>query len=225
MTLPLQSNSGKAVLPGPDGWDICRHIRSRSDVPVLFLTARDEEADRVAEQIMRMPESRFGHNISRVPAHRNVPETIQTRLTVSEPGDKYEQEADRVAVRVMRSQPTSDGAKESATRVSSNSSRARGNLDSDTKSFMEARFAANFDQVRVHTGRRAAPPGRRAGGCGGDAAGGPGVLGSQHEFGGRGRGSRRGRCPRPGRRGLVQSETAARVGQDERRLYEARRQI
>ena len=36
------------MVPGPDGWDICRHIRSRSDVPVLFLTARDEEADRVA---------------------------------------------------------------------------------------------------------------------------------------------------------------------------------
>ena len=35
-------------LPGADGFDVCRSIRTRSDVPVLMLTARDEEADRVA---------------------------------------------------------------------------------------------------------------------------------------------------------------------------------
>lgn len=35
-------------LPGADGFDVCRSIRGRSDVPVLMLTARDEEADRVA---------------------------------------------------------------------------------------------------------------------------------------------------------------------------------
>lgn len=36
------------MVPGPDGWEICRHLRKSSDVPVLFLTARDEEVDRVA---------------------------------------------------------------------------------------------------------------------------------------------------------------------------------
>ncbi len=35
-------------LPGADGFDVCRGIRARSDVPILMLTARDEEADRVA---------------------------------------------------------------------------------------------------------------------------------------------------------------------------------
>ena len=35
-------------LPGADGFDICRAIRARSTVPILMLTARDEEADRVA---------------------------------------------------------------------------------------------------------------------------------------------------------------------------------
>ena len=33
-------------LPGADGFDVCRGIRSRSDVPIVMLTARDEEADR-----------------------------------------------------------------------------------------------------------------------------------------------------------------------------------
>ncbi|WP_050727599.1 response regulator transcription factor [Vulgatibacter incomptus] len=35
------------MLPGRDGLEICRELRSRSDVPVIFLTARGEEADRI----------------------------------------------------------------------------------------------------------------------------------------------------------------------------------
>jgi DNA-binding response OmpR family regulator len=35
-------------LPGAnDGFDVCRAIRARSTVPVLFLTARDDEVDRI----------------------------------------------------------------------------------------------------------------------------------------------------------------------------------
>jgi DNA-binding response OmpR family regulator len=36
------------MLPGMDGWEICRALRKSSDVPVLMLTAREEEIDRVA---------------------------------------------------------------------------------------------------------------------------------------------------------------------------------
>ncbi len=35
------------MLPGKDGLEVCRELRSRSDVPVIVLTARGEEADRV----------------------------------------------------------------------------------------------------------------------------------------------------------------------------------
>jgi DNA-binding response OmpR family regulator len=35
-------------LPGMDGFEVCRQLRSRSSVPILMLTARDEEPDRVA---------------------------------------------------------------------------------------------------------------------------------------------------------------------------------
>src|SRR6478609_1613894 len=35
-------------LPGMDGFDVCRAMRTRSSVPILMLTARDEEPDRVA---------------------------------------------------------------------------------------------------------------------------------------------------------------------------------
>ena len=35
------------MLPNMDGWEICRALRKISAVPVLILTAREEEADRV----------------------------------------------------------------------------------------------------------------------------------------------------------------------------------
>ncbi|MFV0490308.1 MAG: response regulator transcription factor [Pseudorhodobacter sp.] len=34
-------------LPNMDGFETCRRIRARSDVPILFLTARDDEIDRI----------------------------------------------------------------------------------------------------------------------------------------------------------------------------------
>jgi DNA-binding response OmpR family regulator len=34
-------------LPGMDGFAVCRDMRARSRIPILMLTARDEEADRV----------------------------------------------------------------------------------------------------------------------------------------------------------------------------------
>jgi len=35
------------MLPGVDGLDLCRWIRGRSEMPVILLTARGEEADRI----------------------------------------------------------------------------------------------------------------------------------------------------------------------------------
>lgn len=35
------------MLPGLDGWEICKRLRNTSDVPILMLTAREEEIDRV----------------------------------------------------------------------------------------------------------------------------------------------------------------------------------
>ena len=36
------------MLPKVDGWEVCRQLRQSSDVPVLILSAREEEVDRVS---------------------------------------------------------------------------------------------------------------------------------------------------------------------------------
>jgi DNA-binding response OmpR family regulator len=35
-------------LPGIDGFEVCRRLRARTDVPILILSAREDEVDRVA---------------------------------------------------------------------------------------------------------------------------------------------------------------------------------
>ncbi|MEO5731516.1 MAG: response regulator, partial [Byssovorax sp.] len=35
------------MLPGKDGLSVCREIRAASDVPILMVTARAEEVDRI----------------------------------------------------------------------------------------------------------------------------------------------------------------------------------
>src|SRR5438105_8794130 len=35
------------MLPGLDGFEVCRRIRARADVPVLMLTARGDDTDRI----------------------------------------------------------------------------------------------------------------------------------------------------------------------------------
>jgi len=35
------------MMPGIDGWEVCRELRNTSDIPILILSARQEEADRI----------------------------------------------------------------------------------------------------------------------------------------------------------------------------------
>jgi hypothetical protein len=47
-------------------------------------------------------EPRFGHEFSQIPVHTGAPMPFQAKLAINKPGDKYEQEADRIADQVMR---------------------------------------------------------------------------------------------------------------------------
>jgi two-component system alkaline phosphatase synthesis response regulator PhoP len=35
------------MIPEPDGWEVCRRVRSRSQLPIIMLTAREDEVDKV----------------------------------------------------------------------------------------------------------------------------------------------------------------------------------
>lgn len=35
------------MMPGMDGWQVCQQLRAYSDVPIIFLTAKDEEIDKL----------------------------------------------------------------------------------------------------------------------------------------------------------------------------------
>jgi len=99
------------MLPGRDGIEVCRQLRGRSDVPILMVTARGEEADRVlglesgADDYVTKPFSprellaRIRANVRRVRGQAGPPaETIQvgklvldpTRMTVALDGKSIE---------------------------------------------------------------------------------------------------------------------------------------
>lgn len=116
---------------------------------------------------------------------------IQTKLTINEPGDAYEQEADRVADQVMRMpepklqkacrcggecpkcqrgkmglepiglqtsrlQGIESGRTEAPTEVRAVLARTGQPLNATTREFMEHRFGHDFSQVRIHSDKRAA---------------------------------------------------------------------
>jgi DNA-binding response OmpR family regulator len=35
------------MLPGLDGWEVCRRLRAESDIPIIMLTARSDDVDRI----------------------------------------------------------------------------------------------------------------------------------------------------------------------------------
>jgi HEAT repeat protein len=126
--------------------------------------------------------SAFGHDLSGVPLHSETPAGIQTKLTISTPGDIHEQEADAVADKLMGTHddvsssskhPTTPALPASfaqrvqlksnggvplnsalSTEVTSSLS-AGSNLDCRTQSFMEGRFGADFSRVRIHNDSKA----------------------------------------------------------------------
>jgi hypothetical protein len=136
-------------------------------------------------------------------ACHTCPARLQTKLTINQPGDEYEQEADRVAEQVMRmkeppadeealvsSKPEEnliqrkcaecDDEDETLQRKEVSIRRAAEKddllgvppivhevlhspgqpLDSDTRTFFEPRLGHDFSQVRVHTGAMAAESAR-----------------------------------------------------------------
>jgi hypothetical protein len=103
-------------------------------------------------------------------ACHTCPVRVQAKLAISQPGDQYEQEADRVAEAVMRMpEPQAPAGGADSGRVQPSTVppivhevlRSPGQpLDPETRTFMESRFGHDFSRVRVHTDGRAADSAR-----------------------------------------------------------------
>lgn len=92
----------------------------------------EQEADRVAEQIMQMPQPKVQQQVEQ----KKEEQTLQTKELPGQSPVTYEQDVPPIVHEVLRSsgQP----------------------LDTQTRAFMEPRFGYDFSNVRVHTDEKAA---------------------------------------------------------------------
>lgn len=155
--------------PGPDGE--CAGCRRKRLGLQRHATSRTEPLDKTAGALL----GSHGHDFGRMPVF--APAKIQQKLMVNTPGDVYEQEADRVADRVMRmphaqlqrdraggrraERPAdSSGMAEAPPIVHEVLSSPGRPLDAAAKAFFAPRFGHDFSQVRVHTDAAAAQSAR-----------------------------------------------------------------
>ena len=77
------------MLPDIDGLEVCRQIRSSSDVPILMLTARDDDVDKIVglevgrrrlpHQAVQSARARRAHQVDPAPVHRARSESRKRR--------------------------------------------------------------------------------------------------------------------------------------------------
>ncbi|MCP4357065.1 MAG: DUF4157 domain-containing protein, partial [Chloroflexi bacterium] len=150
------------------------HATSRSIRQATVLRMQQQQGNAAVQRMLRN-QMKPGNN-GRSVAGRTA---VQTKLTVNEPGDKFEQEADQVADNVMRAEsaaappPPDDEANNNGQPpisdlqasgggvpdVSSETEQGIENLNGQgaplphaEQDFFEERMGADLSQVRVHTG-------------------------------------------------------------------------
>ena len=84
-------------------------VNTSSSLQKASSSSSQHELPNLQTQLERA--ARFGHNFGRIKVHPDKPAAIQPKLTIGQPGDKYEQEADRVAAQVV-AMPTPKGQQE-----------------------------------------------------------------------------------------------------------------
>ena len=111
---------------------------------------------------------RFGYDLSRISVYPPVPAVIQTKLAVNQPGDEYEQEAERIAdqvltpsagpavsgtsLRIQRFSEQSDGqTKWAPASIDQTLTSPSMPLEPALRQDMEQRFGYDFSRVRVYT--------------------------------------------------------------------------
>lgn len=87
------------------------------------------------------------HSYGLLPLNAPAGTTLQTKLTVNSPGDRYEQEADAMADQVML-MPEESPIRTNKIQSSSGSGNS---LDSRTNSLMSGHFGFDFSNVKIHS--------------------------------------------------------------------------
>lgn len=127
----------------------------------MFLRRMKTESEPTSEQSLQRSHRPVARS-TRSPVWTNAL-PLQPKLTINQPGDQYEQEADRMAHQVMRTASTmlqrkgGDVAQTQAPASVHQTLQSSGHpLDTSTRAFMEPRFGQDFSAVRVHTDSQAA---------------------------------------------------------------------
>lgn len=194
-----QTRNGDLAFPGSNTRVSARPTRVSGALPQVLRTLGNQSMQRLLQvkpdDLQALSSTKevtpFVPDFSQIWAHPKSLGTIQTKLTVSPPGDIYEQEADRVAEQVMRmpepqrehacacgggcpecqsEQPDQENVRLQTKRLRSSDLgqtavppivhevlRSPGRpLDLTARAFMEPRFGHDFSHVRVHTNAKAA---------------------------------------------------------------------
>jgi hypothetical protein len=90
--------------------------------PFVVQRQTEEQSEQPDIKTALQRAKRYGHSLDRIksiepPVPAQIPQIVQAKLTIGQPGDRYEQEADRVAAQVVNSfhAPTSQQSKPSQT--------------------------------------------------------------------------------------------------------------
>ena len=177
---PFSSSEGhEEDFPSPD-W----HQARLTDMPVRSPDQRPMQRQTEEEQseelnLQRQPEEEEETlNLQRQPEDDEDELQIQAKLTIGQPGDRYEQEADQMAAKVM-AMPESSVGESSIQHIEKEDDELRAKpqvqakgaapavpagfenqlaqhkgsgqpLSDETRAFMEPRFGADFSNVQVH---------------------------------------------------------------------------
>jgi Domain of unknown function (DUF4157) len=156
--------------------EVAKEVRNYQQQPSMTMFDSQKKNKNGAAQTKSSPErnqtaanNAGGHNASwqSLALH---PQTIQPKLTINQPGDVYEQEADQMAEQVMTAPTLSDSPPriqrraENATATTTDIpvsvhqtlSGSGKSLEPSVRQEMEQRFEHDFSQVKIHAGTSAA---------------------------------------------------------------------
>lgn len=175
---PQVQNAGPGVQAKTDATTVQTKVKTGEKSDVF-----ERQADQAVARVMA--KSAAGGDEGGVQRKEETPSKVQTKMSMSQPGDRHEKEADSMADKVMRmSDPTpsvqrkgeAEVAKKSAESVPTvqasapapigiapetqqrieKSATGGQNMPMETQRFMEDRFQADFSQVKVHNDPEAA---------------------------------------------------------------------